>query len=332
MKSLPPLVVEVTRSGRVESRHLVDAVIADASGKLHTLHGDAARPVFPRSSIKALQALPLVESGAADAFGFGQAEIALACASHHGEKIHVDGAAAMLTKAGLGPQCLECGAHWPRHERARNALVLAGKEPSALHNNCSGKHAGFLAFAAHSGIPTRGYVGLDHPVQKAIAATLAETTGAPHEPANHGIDGCSIPTYAIPLRNLAVAFAKFGVGEGGGPQRSKAMLRIRDACFAFPQMISGSGGADTEIMSALKGRAFTKTGAEGVYVAALPERGLGIALKARDGATRASESAVAMLIESCLNLEDAALNTLNRIRNPVLANWNSIEVGEVRTA
>jgi L-asparaginase II len=332
MKSFPPLVVEATRGGRAESRHLVDAVIADASGALHTIHGEAERPVFPRSSIKALQALPLVESGAADAFGFGPVEIALACASHHGEPMHVACAAGMLAKAGLGPQCLECGAHWPRHDRDRNALILAGDRPNALHNNCSGKHSGFLAFAAHSGMPTEGYVGLDHPVQKAIAATLTETIGAPHGRANHGIDGCSIPTYSIPLKNLAVAFARFGVGEGSGPQRSKTMLRIRDACLAHPQMVSGTGGVDNVIMAALKGRVFTKTGAEGVYVAALPEVGLGIALKAHDGASRASESAVAMLIESCLKLEETEVKALERIRNPVLANWNAIEVGEIRTA
>ncbi len=272
MKLQSPLVVEVTRGGRAESRHLVDAVIADAAGKFVAVHGEAERPVFPRSAIKALQALVLVESGAADAFKFSDADIALACASHHGEQMHVTRAAGMLAKSGLEPACLECGAHWPRHDADRATLIRQDRKPTALHNNCSGKHSGFLAFAAHAGYPTRGYVGIDHPAQKAVAATLTETTGAAHKAENHGIDGCSIPTYAIPLQDLAIAFAKFGIGEGGGPARSAAMQRIRDACFAHPELVAGTGGVDTRIMTALKGRAFTKTGAEGVYVAALPNR------------------------------------------------------------
>lgn len=330
MKALPPLVVEVTRGGLVESLHEVDVVVADAAGKMHTVRGEASRPVYPRSAIKALQALPLVESGAADAFGFEARHIALACASHNGEAIHVDGAAEMLARAGLEPACLECGAHWPRLECDQHALIRAGRRPVALHNNCSGKHSGFLAFAAHAGLRTRGYVGIAHPVQKAIAGTLEEATGAPHRADNHGIDGCSIPTYAIPLDRLAVGFARFAAAEGGGPERSRAMARIRDACFAHPEMVAGTDRADTAIMKALRGRAFTKTGAEGVFVAALPQLGLGIALKARDGATRAAESAIAAMLESLLELSPAEKRALDAIRNPVLTNWNAIEVGEVR--
>jgi L-asparaginase II len=169
-------------------------------------------------------------------------------------------------------------------------------------------------------------------VQRAIAAILTETTGAPHGEENHGIDGCSIPTYSIPLRSLAVAFARFGVGEGAGPERSKAMLRIRDACLAHPEMVHGAGGFDTEVMHALKGRAFTKTGAEGVFVAALPEQGLGIALKVHDGAKRASEAAMAALLESCLELEENAGKVLEGFSNHELRNWNSLAVGKVVAA
>jgi L-asparaginase II len=332
MKPKSPLVVEVTRGGRVESRHLVDVAVADARGKLHSAYGDTERPVFPRSAVKALQALPLIESGAADRFGFSDSEIALACSSHHGEAIHVETAARMLAKAGLQPACLECGAHWPKRGADRRELIRKGLMPTALHNNCSGKHSGFLALAAHSGWETRGYVGIDHRVQKAIADTMTQTTGVAHRAGNHGIDGCSIPTYAIPLDKLAVAYARFGVGDGEGPQRSAAMKRILDACFANPQMIAGKRGADTAFLSSLRGKAFTKTGAEGVHVAALPVQGLGIALKVHDGAARAAEVAIAMLVETLVELDETEALPLREFRNPVLTNWAGTEVGEIRTA
>jgi L-asparaginase II len=332
MKILPPLEVEITRGNRVESRHLVDAVIADASGALVRVHGEAARPVFPRSAIKALQALALVESGAADRFGLEPRHIALACASHNGEEMHVRTAADMLARAGLVAVCLECGAQPPSLKEDYDRMIRAGEKPQAIHNNCSGKHSGFLCFAAHEGFETKGYVKFAHPVQRAIASIMTETTGASHGEDNCGIDGCSIPTYAIALENLAVAFAKFGVGDGGGPLRSKAMLRIRDACLAHPEMVHGTGGFDTDVMRALGGRVFTKTGAEGVFIASVPELGLGIALKVHDGAKRASEAAMAALIESALELEEPARNILTRFSNHEIRNWNSLAVGRVVAA
>lgn len=330
MKSLPSLVVEVLRGNRVESRHLVDAVIADASGKLVRAHGIGDRPVFPRSANKALQALALVESGAADKFGLEPRHIALACASHNGEEMHVAAAAEMLARAGLPQTCLECGAQPPALPADRDALALAGQKPRAIHNNCSGQHSGFLCFAAGEGIDPAGYVKIGHKVQRAIAAKLTDVTGAQHGEDNFGIDGCSIPTYAIPLQNLAIAFARFGVGEDADPARSAAMLRIRDACFAHPQMVGGTGSFDTGMMSVMKGRAFTKTGAEGVFVASLPQLGFGIALKAHDGAARAAEVAVARLIESLLELDQTQAMALKGLANPQLHNWNAIHVGEVR--
>lgn len=332
MKQLPPLQVEVTRGGRVESRHQADAVIADASGSIVRVYGDAARPVFPRSAIKALQALALVESGAADRFALEPRHIALACASHNGEEMHLRAAGEMLERAGLSPVCLECGAQPPSLKEDYDRMILAGGKPQAIHNNCSGKHSGFLCFAVHEGLETKGYVQFAHPVQRAIAGILTETTGTVHGEENHGIDGCSIPTYAIPLQNLAIAFARFGVGEGGGKRRSSAMLRIRDACLAHPEMVHGTGGFDTEVMKALGGRAFTKTGAEGVFIASLPEHGLGIALKVADGATRASQAAMAALLESALELEETGRNVLRGFSNHELRNWNRLAVGRVVAA
>jgi L-asparaginase II len=332
MKTLPPMMVDVTRGNHVESRHAVDAVIADASGKLVAVYGSASRPVFPRSAIKALQALALVESGAADKFGLEQRHISLACASHSGEEFHVRTAGEMLAKAGLEPRCLECGAQAPSLKSDYDRMILTGEKPQAIHNNCSGKHSGFLCFAASEGIDPRGYVKFAHPVQRAIAAILTETTRAPHGEDNHGIDGCSIPTYSIPLENLAAAFARFGVADGGGPVRSAAMKRIREAVFAHPEMVHGTGGFDTVVMRELKDIAFTKTGAEGVFVAALPEIGLGIALKVHDGAKRASEAAMAVLLQSLLNLEENQSKVLSGFGNHELRNWNGIAVGKVIAA
>jgi L-asparaginase II len=331
-RNLPPAVVEVTRGDLVESRHLVDVAVADADGRILRLRGSGEDPVFPRSAIKALQALPFVQSGAADRFGLADRHIALACASHNGEPIHVEAAREMLTAAGLEPACLECGAHWPKRDEDRNAIVLSGGKPAALHNNCSGKHSGFLCFAVSQGWKTQGYVKPGHKVQKAIAAVLTAETGAGHVAENRGTDGCSIPTYAIPLKNLAAAFARFGVSQSRDRSRAAAMTRIREACWRHPEMVAGAGRFDTALMRALKGRVFTKTGAEGVYVASLPEKGLGIALKARDGAGRAAEIAIAAEIGSLLELSTAETRALNRLAHPHLRNWNGIEIGGLRPA
>lgn len=327
-----PLIVEVTRGGRVESRHLVDAAIADADDAIVRSHGDIDGAVYPRSAIKALQALPLVESGAAEALGLADRHVALACASHNGEAIHVECAGEMLAAAGLEESALECGPQPPALDADRFRLARDRRKPSAIYNNCSGKHAGFLCLATHLGHDPTGYAKPDHPVQRAIAAILAEATGAAHDADNRGIDGCSIPTYAIPLGALASAFARFGASHDPSAARAAAMTRIRDACFAHPEMVAGTGRFDTTLMTALRGRVFTKTGAEGVYVAAFPELGVGLALKARDGTTRAAEVATAALVESLLELDETESNALKGLANPVLRNWNRIEVGEIRAA
>lgn len=327
--SANPLEVEVTRGSRVESRHRIDLVVAGADGSVVASRGDAQLEIYPRSAIKALQALPLVESGAAEALRLADRHIALACASHMGAPEQVSVAREILAAAGLEEKCLECGAQLPAREEDRNALARSGKGPAPIHNNCSGKHAGFLAFAAHERVALNGYVKYGHPVQEKVAVTLEAVTGAPHGADNYGIDGCSIPTWALPLNDLAVAFARFGAGRNSDPARAAAMLRIRDACLKHPEMIAGPGSFDTEFMLALAGRAFTKSGAEGVFVAALPERGLGLALKCRDGSGRASEVAVATLIQSLLPLEETAVNKLKIFVKPTLRNWSGIETGHI---
>jgi L-asparaginase II len=321
-----PVVVEILRGGRVESAHRGAGAVVDADGRIALAFGDIERPIYPRSAVKALQALPLIESGAADKLRLTDAEVALACASHSGEDTHVGRATSMLAKAGRNASALECGAHWPLGEAAARALARSGKRPSALHNNCSGKHAGFVCLACAEGLDPAGYVGPDHPVQRAVTEALAQVTGAALGEHNRAIDGCSIPAYAIPLRALAFGFARFATGRGLPAERARAAARIRAAVAANPTMVAGQGRFDTEVMTILGARAFTKTGAEGVFCAALPELGLGLAVKADDGVGRAAQVMIAALLSRLGDFGDA----LGRFVAPPLANWNGLAVGALR--
>lgn len=326
------VLVEVTRGSRVESRHRGVVAVVDAEGTVAFQVGDIDAPVFPRSAVKAIQALPLLETGAADRFGLTDAEIALACASHSGEAAHAVAAAAMLRKAGRDGSCLECGTHWPMGAEAARALAAAGERPSALHNNCSGKHSGFICVACATGADTEGYIRPDHLVMQEVTAALAEVTGATLDEASRATDGCSIPAYAMPLRSLALGFARFGTGHGFGSARAAAAHRIRAAVAAHPFMVAGTDRFDTELMAALGARAFVKTGAEGVHCGALPELGLGFALKCDDGAGRAAEVATAALVRHFLRPQGEPASTLDRLARPGLHNWNGIAVGELRPA
>ena len=220
-----PITVEVTRGQLVESRHRGLAIVVDAEGKIVFSAGDVDAGIFPRSACKAMQALPLVESGAADAYGFGNRELALACASHSGEPEHVATAAAMLKAAGRDERVLECGAHWSSHQAVLIDQARTLDKPTALHNNCSGKHSGFVCTCCHTGEDPRGYAGFDHPLQQAIRAIMADLTGAVLSRDNCGTDGCSIPTYAVPLIGLARGFGKLATGRGLEPTRAaEAMI------------------------------------------------------------------------------------------------------------
>src|SRR5580692_72324 len=324
-----PILVEVLRGSLVESRHRGAVAVADADGGAVLAIGDVATPIFPRSAVKALQALPLVETGAAEAYGFGDEELALACASHSGEPGHVAGVTRMLAKAGLDATALRCGAHWPLAQSAVAALARIG-EPSALHNNCSGKHSGFLCVACAKGIDHADYWRPQHPVQREVRAVLEDMTGATLSEDRRAIDGCSVPTWAIPLENLAHAFAKFGTGISLSPERARAAARLRGACARKPWHVAGTARFCTEIMQLFGARVFVKTGAEGVYCGALPEEGLGIAIKCDDGAGRASQAIMAAIIARFLPLGDAERVTLARLERPILRNWNGLEVGALR--
>ncbi|WP_163269057.1 asparaginase [Chelativorans alearense] len=327
-----PVLVEALRGGVVESRHRGAVAVVDADGGQVVAIGDVERPVFPRSAVKAIQALPLIESGTADAYRFGNREIALASASHSGEPAHIELAQAMLARAGLDETAYECGAHWPTNHETTLMLARTGGAPTQLHNNCSGKHAGFLCTCVHSGIDHRGYVGHDHAVQEMVREALEAVTGAAHGVDACGTDGCSIPTYAVPLKNLAQGFARMATGKGLSSTRAAAARRIFAACTAEPFYVAGTGRADTAMMEAGRGRLFTKGGAEGVFCAAIPERGLGIALKCDDGAGRAAEVMVAAVLHDLLPEGDPLRAVLAAMARPALKNWRGIEVGALRPA
>ncbi len=332
-----PILAEALRGGIVESFHRGALAVVDADGGVHTSAGDIERPVFARSAVKVLQALPLVASGAAERWQLNDEELALACASHGGEPRHVQTAASMLAKAGVDAAALECGTHWPYHDAAVKALAARGEVPSALHNNCSGKHAGFVCLGcllAQDGDRRdflRGYVQPGHPVMREVTAALQAATGYDLSRTAVGVDGCSIPTHAIPLRHLAHAFARVGTGTGLSPGHASAARRLRAAVAKSPFMVAGTGRLDTRLMERLGERLFCKVGAEGMYGAALPELGLGVAIKIDDGNTaRACEVVLAAVVEHLLPLADDDRAFVHGCSDVQLGNWNGIEVGRLR--
>lgn len=327
-----PVLVEAVRGNMVESRHRGACAVADARGRLVLARGDVERPIYGRSAIKPLQALPLIETGAADAFALGARELALACASHRGEPRHVAAVEAWLARLGLSARDLECGAHAPADPASAEALLRAGAAPSPLHNNCSGKHAGFLTTARHLGEPTRNYIDAAHPVQRRLLAVLEAMTGLGLAAAPRGIDGCGIPVIGIPLAGLARAMARLADPAGLAPTRAAAARRILDAMAAEPSMVAGAGSFTTAVLSEAGRTVRLKPGAEGVFCAALPEQGLGIALKIADGAGRAAEVAMGETLRRLGALSAEQSDRLARLLRPSLRNVAGREIGVLRPA
>jgi L-asparaginase II len=236
----------------------------------------------------------------------------------------------MLAKVDHDERALECGAHWPLGEDEARALVRAGRTPTALHNNCSGKHAGFICLSCAMGVEPKGYIAPDHAVQREVAASIEAMTGARLSVETRAVDGCAIPTYAIPLVGLARGFARLGTGHGLSQERRDAAARIRAAVAAHPVTVAGRGRFDTEVMSLLGQRVFTKSGAEGVFCAALPEAGLGLAVKADDGAGRAAQVMIAALIRRFGGFDEEISARFMRFVSPHLSNWNGAKVGLLR--
>lgn len=323
-----PVLVEVTRGPLVESVHRGAIAIADASGALKLTLGDVESPVYSRSSLKPMQAIPLVESGAAEAFGLSDAEIALACASHSGEPMHTERVELWLKRIGLSESDLACGAQPSRYEPVAEAMIRARLAPTRIFNNCSGKHTGFLTVARHWDVATAGYEHVDHPVQVAVAAALKDLTGA--RDLTYGIDGCAAPNFATSLAQFATAAARMATPDALPQPRADATGRILGAMIRHPELMSGTGRVCATLIRACNGQAAVKTGAEGFFGAWLPALGLGVAIKIDDGAGRAAETAMAAVLDQLGLLgDDPKARAL--LRSPVL-NTRGTTVGERRSS
>ena len=326
--SQPEYLVDVTRGGILESRHRGHAVICDASGGIVRSWGTPDLTILPRSSCKMMQALPLVESGAADAAGLGTRQLALSCASHNGAAIHSEGVSEWLGGLGLGEADLRCGPQEPADIPARDALIRADEAPCQLHNNCSGKHAGFLTLNRHLGGGTE-YQEVDHPVQRAAKQAHEETTEETSP--GYGIDGCSAPNFACSLHGLGRAMASFAAARTGGGARQDAMVRLREAMCLHPDLVAGEGRACTSLMRAMDGRVAVKTGAEAVFVAIIPELKMGVAVKIEDGTTRASECTIAAILAG-LGVLDPDHPVAKQLLSQPAVNRRGLDVGRVEPA
>lgn len=324
-----PVVVEVTRGPVVESRHEGIAAVMKPDGTVVASWGDIDQPILPRSANKPIQAMAFVESGAVERFGLGNEHISLSCASHLGEKRHVETVRAWLKTIGLGEDDLECGIHPPRLQTTIEELVREGKKPTAAANNCSGKHTAMLTTAVQYGEPTKGYIKYDHPVQRRLREVMTDLCGADADAFAHGTDGCGIPTLATPLKSLAQAMASMADPSRLSNKHAEAAARIRAAMNAEPFMMAGTGSFGTRINTALPGVAQVKGGAEGVFCAMLPTLGLGVALKMWDGAGRASEIAMATLLD---HLGVLPAGQRDEIVHPPIRNVVGLLVGEMRPA
>lgn len=332
--------VEVRRGAITESRHRGHITAVEPNGKIVAYTGAPETVTFLRSSAKPFQAVPLLVSGAAERFGFTDQEIALACASHNGEPIHIALAASMLRKIGLGLEALKCGAHEPYSQKAAAELRVKGEAPSVLHNNCSGKHAGMLAVAKHIGAPTENYHLAENPVQLAIGRVVEQFSGIALEDLAVGIDGCGVPVFGITVKAMALAFARlvspppeFDVGT------RRACAQIVKVMTAYPELIGGTTDRlDTEIMRAGPGKIVSKVGAEGVYTAGIVPcekwpRGLGLALKIEDGDDhRARPTAVIEALRQLDVLHDESLEAIARYAFFPVKNRVGDIVGEIRAS
>ena len=324
----PLTMVETRRGGLLESFHAGHAVICDEKGKIVEAWGNPDQVIFPRSSCKMIQALPLVESGAADAVGLTEAHLAFACASHHGQALHIKMASSWLEGLGLGEADLRCGSHEPSDKVERNRLIRAGESPCQYHNNCSGKHAGFLTMNQHIKGGSE-YVEHDHPLQVMIKQAFEETTG--ETSAGWGIDGCSAPNFATSVHGLARAMGRFAGATGAGDARDRAMHRLGRAMATYPELVSGDTSTDTELMRAMDGKVTLKGGAEAVHIAILPDLKRGIAVKIVDGGYRASDAVITALLVR-LGALDANHPYAKKRLDAVQTNWRGKETGIVQLA
>jgi len=325
-RGLAPLAV-VMRGDAVDSEHLGSVAVVDREGRLLHSAGDPSFLTMTRSALKPFQAMPFVAADGIRRFDFSPPQVALLCASHSGEPRHVAAAASMLAKAGNAVEDLQCGTHPPRYHEIRGEPTPPPPY-SPLANNCSGKHSGMLAYCALCGLPKATYLAYDHPLQQAIRDAVAHFTSTPEADLLSGIDGCSAPNYAVPLERLALAFARLATRQddavyGRGPQV------LADAMTAHPEMVSGEGRSDLELMQAGRGDWVAKIGAEGVQGIGVRGAGIGIAIKVADGNKRALRPVVASVLEQLGLLDERRRSELAHWVAPVVHNYRGLVTGRI---
>lgn len=319
--------VDVWRGDTVESQHRVHVAVAHAELGLTASAGNPAHHSFVRSAIKMFQVLPFVEAGGVDHFQLTPEELALCTASHGGEPFHVAAARSILAKAKLSEVALACGPHPPMHAATADAMKAAGDRPTRIHNNCSGKHAGMLAHAVQQQWVTNGYHRATHPVQQRILTTVAAWMGVATSAIEQAIDGCGLPTFAMPLDAVAEGCARFAAAAADG---QPAPARIVAAMVSHPEYVAGTGRLDTALMRVAEKGLFAKFGAEGFYCAGIPAMRLGVALKAEDGAQRAVEPALLATLRAIDAIGAHELDLLNSFAQPLITNTRNETVGVIR--
>jgi len=322
IKMNAPLEIHVTRGPMSESVHLVDAVVMDENKKILESWGDIQTPVYPRSAIKLLQAMLIIESGAYEAHELDHRHLALASSSHYADPVHTELVHEWLAKYKLNEDNLRCGVQSPSREAVRDSLLLANLKPNRGHNNCSGKHSGLISVCVHKGYDVAHYDQYTHPVQKDLMKLLSSVYEYDLTNAAYGIDGCGIPTMATPVYNLAVGHVNLFKSLSG--------KLILDGVSRHPDLISGAGNFPTEITRATNGRVFAKVGAEGVYCALSPKEKIYIALKVRDGANRASQFATACLLKKFGCISEDEEKVLQKFLHPQIKNWEGLVVGTLQ--
>lgn len=322
--------VEATRGDLVESVHHVAACALDSEGREIFAAGDTAMLVYLRSTAKPFIAAAAIEAGARETFGLDGREIAVMAASHSGEPMHVDAVASILHKIGMDVSDLQCGVHLPYDDASAKALLRAGEPPTALHNNCSGKHAGILALCKLIGADPRTYLSVENPAQRQILDLCARLSDDDAQTWPLGIDGCGIPVYATTLRRAARSFARFATLMGVSDRDGEALRVVRDAMIAYPEYVAGTDQFDTVLMRAGGGTIAAKAGAEGVHGVAAVACGFGYVSKVLDGGSRGRGPSTVAVLRSLGALNEGQAAQLERFARPSVYNRAGKAVGEVR--
>ncbi|HHV71280.1 MAG TPA: asparaginase [Clostridia bacterium] len=324
------ILVEVSRSGVVESRHYGSIAVVNRKGKLIASAGDPELVTFIRSAAKPIQAVPLVESGAADRFGFTPKELAVMTGSHSGEDIHTEAVRSILKKIGLDENSLLCGIHQPFSKEVQSSLALKGEKPGPVHNNCSGKHGAMLSLAVHLGYSIRNYTALEHPVQQIMLEEISYFTGVDKNRIRLGLDGCGVPVFGVSLLGMASAFSKLAWMDGLPEAKKEAVGRIVRAMQDYPEMVAGSDRLCTELFRNTGRKLVLKYGSEAVYCLGHLPSGVGIAIKVEDGSDRALGPVVIETLWKLGFLTYEELVKLRHFHRPQIRNHRGDPVGEVR--